>query len=468
MLSPRRTLPALALALAVALPFAGTLPANAAYGDAPISTATVIVPMHFPALGPTSYSDTFLACRSGCTRKHFGQDLMGPRMRPLVATFNGYVSSLKRETTVGGGNYITIKGDNGWSANYLHVNNDTPGTDDGRGTASYAFAPGIYVGKRVFQGELLGWSGDSGNAESTAPHLHFELRKGDAWSGTVYNAFASLNHAYHDARPTTAGPHPDGTYVHTCGLCPVYRIEDNQKHYLRKEVAGQIGFDARTVVTVTRNEVNWYPKGVDVPLPPGRAYRDPDGVVWFVADGLRYPLPNPEALAALGIASTRVRSMTLTGLGTVRKAATGALVPTGLVHDGALYRVPDVANEYWYVHDGERHLVTDVETMRSWGLRAEDAITLPVVAPPVDPPVEGTDPTDPVDELVLPPLGSALRLHDGAVIKDGYNHLFFVSNGTRRPFGSAAVYKNYGWTPVLQQTPAAAVQKRLPTGPRLP
>src|SRR5690349_9838012 len=80
------------------------------------STDRVTVPMQFPVIGATSYSDNFLVCRSGCTRKHMGQDLMGPKMSPLVAAFNGVVTSLKRETTVGQGNYLVIKGDNGWSA----------------------------------------------------------------------------------------------------------------------------------------------------------------------------------------------------------------------------------------------------------------------------------------------------------------------------------------------------------------
>ncbi|MEO6203782.1 MAG: M23 family metallopeptidase, partial [Mycobacteriales bacterium] len=91
-------------------------------------TAPVRIAMTFPVAGPTSYSDTWLSCRSGCGRKHMGQDLMGAKMTPMVAAFDGVVSSLKRETTVGAGNYLVITGDNGWSAIYLHVNNDTPGT----------------------------------------------------------------------------------------------------------------------------------------------------------------------------------------------------------------------------------------------------------------------------------------------------------------------------------------------------
>jgi hypothetical protein len=459
-LAPRRSLARLALAataFAVLLPVSAQT-AEAAYGDAAYSTVTVVVPMHFPVLGPTSYTDTYLACRSGCTRKHFGQDLMGPKMRPLVAVFNGYVSSVKREATVGEGNYVTIKGDNGWSANYLHVNNDTPGTDDGRGTANYAFAPGIRVGKRVYTGELLGWSGDSGNAESTGPHLHFEIRKGDSWSGTVYNAFASLNHAYHDAKPTTSGPHPQGTYVRGCSTCATYRIDNGKKRYLSPDVAKHLRFDSRTVVPVTPNEIYHYPTGVPVALPGGRAYKSPSGAVWFVVDGKRYPVADAAALTALGIPADRVRATTDAALKTVAIAPSTAVLPAGRFYNGALLRVPDVAGAYWYVSGGVRHLVDDATTLLSRGLYSADSMPLPVVP-------EGEEP------LVLPPLGERLTLADGALVKDSLNHLFVVTGGTRRPIPpaqAARLVSMYGWTNVLRQAPSSAILKRLPTGYALP
>ena len=70
-----------------------------------------------------------------------------------------------------------------------------PVADDGLG---WGIAPGIERGTRVERGQLIGWVGDSGNAETTAPHLHFELKAPDPdsgygyYSGVSVDSFASL------------------------------------------------------------------------------------------------------------------------------------------------------------------------------------------------------------------------------------------------------------------------------------
>lgn len=168
-----------------------------------ISDAPVIVPMVFPVVGPVSWQDTFLASRGGGTRRHRGQDILAPKMTPVVAAFDGTVRPRARN-----GHYLlTLVGDHGWSAEYMHLNNDTPGTDDGQGGELHAFAPGIYPGARVVAGQLLGWVGDSGNAEGTVPHLHFELVH--QATGVAVNAAPSLRLARRIAAPRLPELLPD-------------------------------------------------------------------------------------------------------------------------------------------------------------------------------------------------------------------------------------------------------------------
>src|SRR3954447_308509 len=94
---------ALAAALALAVGLGGPALATVLQdttGTYYEDTARVVVPLIFPVAGSSSnthYSDNWLACRSGCARKHMGQDLMGAKMTPLVAAFDGYVSTLKRD-----------------------------------------------------------------------------------------------------------------------------------------------------------------------------------------------------------------------------------------------------------------------------------------------------------------------------------------------------------------------------------
>lgn len=156
-----------------------------------VSHERVVVPLVFPVVGQSSWSDTFLAPRDGGRRRHHGQDIMAAKMAPMVACFDGIVFlGLARD---GGHHTLTLRGDNGWLANYYHVNNDTPGTDDGMGGAEFAFAPGLRSGDRVYAGQLVGYVGDSGNAENTPPHLHFELW--EQASNVVVNAAPSLRAA---------------------------------------------------------------------------------------------------------------------------------------------------------------------------------------------------------------------------------------------------------------------------------
>jgi murein DD-endopeptidase MepM/ murein hydrolase activator NlpD len=84
---------------------------------------------------------------------------------------------------------LTITADNGWKYTYIHLNNDRPGTDDGANIYSNAFVKGITKGSRVKAGQPVAYVGDSGNAENTGSHLHFEMYAPD---GTLVNPYGPL------------------------------------------------------------------------------------------------------------------------------------------------------------------------------------------------------------------------------------------------------------------------------------
>lgn len=133
----------------------------------------------------TEFSSTFGAARSG-GRRHKGTDLMAPRLTEVYAVADGDVIFVGRASL--SGRTIRLAHEGGWTSHYVHLNNDNPGKDDGKAPWSLTVAPGIEEGATVEAGQLIGWVGDSGNAEGTAPHTHFELRR----NGVAINPYHYL------------------------------------------------------------------------------------------------------------------------------------------------------------------------------------------------------------------------------------------------------------------------------------
>ena len=185
---PTATLRRVATAAALLAAFVATPAASAEqtppYTSGPVHEFGEMVdyPLAFPVGGPYYMFDTFYASRCcGEGVVHHAQDLMADKMTPVYAAATGtvrYVNWSWNADSIDPARCCTIaiRHNDGWETWYIHLNNDTPGTDDGQG---WGIAPGILPGIPVQAGQLIGWVGDSGNAEDTGPHLHFELHDPD-------------------------------------------------------------------------------------------------------------------------------------------------------------------------------------------------------------------------------------------------------------------------------------------------
>lgn len=143
----------------------------------------------FPVLGSTTYQNDFNARRVG--HLHEGNDVFGKKMQPLVAAVNG-IARYVAYPEPSYGWYVELEDATGYTYRYIHINNDTPGTDNGKGGPNFAYAPSVDSHWPVVAGQVIAYLGDSGNAENTSPHLHFEIRTPD---GKPINPFFSLEAA---------------------------------------------------------------------------------------------------------------------------------------------------------------------------------------------------------------------------------------------------------------------------------
>lgn len=142
--------------------------------------------------GPTEFRSSFGESRSG-GRRHKGTDLLAPKMTEVYSIADGVVSYVGTNNL--SGRNVRIDHVDGWESVYVHLNNDNIGTDDGRAPWNLTVAEGVEEGAEVEAGQLIGWVGDSGNAERTTPHTHFELRI----NGRAIDAYQLLVEAYERA-----------------------------------------------------------------------------------------------------------------------------------------------------------------------------------------------------------------------------------------------------------------------------
>ena len=146
----------------------------------------------FPVAGPTTYIDDFGQPRPG--GPHQGNDLVAAKKTPVVAVEAGKVKFWTTSTSAGC--MLYLYGDSGTTYDYIHLNNDLTMGNDNRGKCvpGVSYARGLKDGAKVTAGQLLGYVGDSGDANGIHAHLHFEVHPG---GGAAVSPFPYLQSAQH-------------------------------------------------------------------------------------------------------------------------------------------------------------------------------------------------------------------------------------------------------------------------------
>jgi len=132
-----------------------------------LRSRNLLIPVE--GVGAAQLRDSYYDGRSE-GRTHEALDIMAPQNTPVLATTDGTVAKLF-QSDKGGITLYQLDQSGLYYLYYAHLSR---------------YADGIYEGKQLKRGEVIGYVGDTGNAGAGNFHLHFAIQKPKApgkWSG---------------------------------------------------------------------------------------------------------------------------------------------------------------------------------------------------------------------------------------------------------------------------------------------
>jgi murein DD-endopeptidase MepM/ murein hydrolase activator NlpD len=232
--------------------------------------------------------------RSGGSREHHGVDIFAPRGTPVIAAARGTVRSTRPNNL--GGKVVWLRDELGRSLYYAHLDSQV-----------------VQRGDLVEVGDTLGFVGNTGNARTTPPHLHF----GMYWGGPS------------DPYPALYQPEatPQPFAGDTAMIGQLARILGNGVS-LREHPDGRskrlADLQLYTPVRILGGSGAWYRVSL------------PDGTLGFIAARLTEPADQPirsELIADGGV----LRSQPQLGADRVENLTAGSQVPVLGSYAGFLY-----------------------------------------------------------------------------------------------------------------------------------
>lgn len=153
---------------------------GAAPSESNLSVLQRELAMPIAGLAKASLHDTYNEMRGGGTRPHQALDILAPRGTPVLSAAPGRVLKLFN-SKAGGLMVYAADSTERFILMYGHLD---------------AYQPGLAEGQPLRRGQPIGTVGTTGNAATTAPHLHFAIASSSDvktwWKGTPVNPYPLL------------------------------------------------------------------------------------------------------------------------------------------------------------------------------------------------------------------------------------------------------------------------------------
>jgi murein DD-endopeptidase MepM/ murein hydrolase activator NlpD len=262
-------------------------------------TVDITPSLDFPVLGRDTRAirSQFGASRDGGRRSHHGVDIFAPRGTPVVAASRGRVSWVGSSRL--GGRVVWLRErEMGYALYYAHLDSQA-----------------VRRGTVVAPGDTLGFVGNSGNARTTPPHLHFGIYL--RGTGPV-DPFPFLHRPEEEPLRLSADDGSLGQWVRASGDGVRLRRAPSPNAGVVRELS------RHTALKVVAATASWYRVSL------------PDGSIGFVAARLTESATQP------------IRVALLTGGSLVRQLPTASAAPVDSVPHGEV-PVHGVFGDFVYV-----------------------------------------------------------------------------------------------------------------------
>lgn len=178
-------------------------------------TSTPVLAFPVQGKNATSIGSSFGAARDAGARKHEGVDIFAPRGTPALAVAKGHVGRVGSNRL--GGKVVWLRDPKrNFSYYYAHLDSQI-----------------VEPGKVVAIGDTLGLIGNTGNAITTPPHLHFGIYA--AGQGAI-DPYSFFHEKYSQATLHATGKELIGQLVRVSGSSVNYRLSPDLKSPVIKKL----------------------------------------------------------------------------------------------------------------------------------------------------------------------------------------------------------------------------------------
>lgn len=144
----------------------------------PPTSGSLTLPVQ--GVAQSALMDSWSDPRGGGVRTHHAIDIMAPTGTPVLAAADGRIEKLF-DSNLGGHTIYERSADGGTVLYYAHLDH---------------YAPTLIEGQAVKAGQQIAAVGSTGDADPSAPHLHFEIHRmapGEGWwQGKEINPYPVL------------------------------------------------------------------------------------------------------------------------------------------------------------------------------------------------------------------------------------------------------------------------------------